>query len=336
MKKPQSILAHAIAALLLGAASTQAAVKVWIGAGADANWSTPANWLGNVAPVNTDDLQFSLSNKLVNNNDVGAFIGYNSLAFNGTAGAFTLGGDAIVLGPGGITNNSVNLQTLSFNDFNPLLGGLGHVVSQTWNAASGDLSITANSTFLVSHTLTIDGGFNTSISGAINQIGGQAGTLVKNGTGTLTLGGANSYSGGTTISGGTVKVSNDNNLGAAAGGITFNNNATLQTLAGIISARAVTINAGGGIFYTDDQDSTLSGVISGAGRLTVMNDFTAFGGSLTLTNSNTYLGGTTIQDGGIVVISADEVLHGDRCYRWKAARISEPRRRHSRGSIHLM
>src|SRR5262245_47938719 len=34
------------------------AVRVWTGLGADANWSTPANWAGAVAPQADDNLVF--------------------------------------------------------------------------------------------------------------------------------------------------------------------------------------------------------------------------------------------------------------------------------------
>src|SRR3546814_18769112 len=61
---------------------------------------------------------------------------------------------------------------------------------------------------------------------------------VKTDFGTLVLSGANAYTGGTAINGGTLRISNDGNLGAGAGGLSFNGG-TLQTTATMSSGRAV-------------------------------------------------------------------------------------------------
>ena len=53
----------------------------------------------------------------------------------------------------------------------------------------------------------------------IDNVLAGTGTLVKTDLGTLVLGGANTYSGGTLINAGTVSISSDTNLGAASGGL---------------------------------------------------------------------------------------------------------------------
>jgi len=83
-------------------------------------------------------------------------------------------------------------------------------------------------------------GNNVAFASALSGSGG----LVKVGNGTLTLGAASTYSGGTTINGGTLAISADNNLGSAAGGLAFGGG-TLQLLASFTSPRAVTLNAAG-------------------------------------------------------------------------------------------
>ncbi|EAZ0340973.1 hypothetical protein BIV64_23450, partial [Salmonella enterica subsp. enterica serovar Meleagridis] len=88
----------------------------------------------------------------------------------------------------------------------------------------------------------------------------------KSGDDALTLSGANSYTGGTLISGGTLIASNVEALGT--GDVT--NNATLE------------LNTGGD--FTNN--------ISGSGQVVKSGDET-----LTLSGSNTYTGGTTINDG---------------------------------------
>ncbi|WP_427308493.1 autotransporter-associated beta strand repeat-containing protein [Cupriavidus sp. H39] len=122
-----------------------------------------------------------------------------------------------------------------------------------------------------------------SFSGAISG----SGTVIQNGPGTLTLGGANSYIGGTTINAGTVQISADANLGAATGALTFNGGA-LQATTNVSTSRAIALNNSAS-FSSTSGTLTLAGVVSGNGGVTVT------GGTVFLNNaSNTYTGGTTV------------------------------------------
>src|SRR5688572_17588653 len=73
----------------------------WSGAGGDDNWSTAANWAGNVAPTGAtpaDTLVFSgTAARKTNTNDLGAGGQFASITFTGTGG-FTIGGSSIALG----------------------------------------------------------------------------------------------------------------------------------------------------------------------------------------------------------------------------------------------
>ncbi|MBV9672755.1 MAG: autotransporter-associated beta strand repeat-containing protein, partial [Verrucomicrobia bacterium] len=71
-------------------------------------------------------------------------------------------------------------------------------------------------------------GFNGVISGT--------GILTQLGPGSLTLTGANSYSGGTILDAGILSVSSDSNLGAPSGGLTFNGGA-LENTASFVTGR---------------------------------------------------------------------------------------------------
>ncbi|MEG6528996.1 autotransporter-associated beta strand repeat-containing protein, partial [Bordetella bronchiseptica] len=73
-------------------------------------------------------------------------------------------------------------------------------------------------------TLTGNGTFDTADGTTLGWTGdiGGAGALVKTGQGTLVLDGDNQYAGGTTVNAGTVQVSRDANLGAAAGAVALN------------------------------------------------------------------------------------------------------------------
>jgi autotransporter-associated beta strand protein len=119
---------------------------------------------------------------------------------------------------------------------------------------------------------TIDqNGINSTFSGVLSDAPGQTGTLaiMNSGVGgSVTFSGINTYTGGTVFNGGTLKVGADNNLGAASGALTFGGG-TLQNTATFGTARAVTLNAGGGTFNTDPATTlTLNGSISGSGALT--------------------------------------------------------------------
>jgi len=123
-----------------------------------------------------------------------------------------------------------------------------------------------------------------------NASGAAGGSLVKVGVGALTLSGVNTYSGGTAINGGTLAVSNDNNLGAASGGLSLGGG-TLQWLAGFNSARTVTLT-GSGTFDTNGFTATLAGPIVGNGSLTKAGTYTGAtnvnGGTLLGLNPNSF------------------------------------------------
>ncbi|UWF60512.1 autotransporter outer membrane beta-barrel domain-containing protein [Brucella sp. 2716] len=126
--------------------------------------------------------------------------------------------------------------------------------------------------------------------------------LVKADLGTLVLGGANSYTGGTSITGGTLQISSNQNLGEAAGDLSINDG-TLHTTADMEIDRATVLENLGATIETDDG-TTLNHIanIDGPGSLTKTGN-----GTLMLAGTNSYAGGTTI-NGGTIAISHDANL----------------------------
>jgi fibronectin-binding autotransporter adhesin len=112
------------------------------------------------------------------------------------------------------------------------------------------------------------------------------GGINKADAGTLVLSGSNSYSGGTTLSGGILQVSSDSNLGAAAGGLTFDGGALRVTGTSFQStARGITWGPAGGGFDIADAANvfTVGQALSGPGGL-----LKAGAGTLVLTGANGY------------------------------------------------
>ena len=247
------------------------------------NWSKSNNWVGGIAPGIAAVKSLIMAGGVQTTNDMDGAYQIKGLLFRSDAGAFTINsstGDSLTIGGAGIINQSANTQTLNVS--------IALSAAQTWTADSGAIVAGGVTILNAGNTLTIAGAFNTTINASIDS---GAGGLIKNGTGTLTLGGTNAFTGGLTINAGTVSVASSSNLGAST--VTFNGG-TLSTSAGITATHSVTLNAGGGTFNTNGFNSTLSGVISGTGALTKSG-----AGTLTLSGANTYSGGTTVSAGAL-------------------------------------
>ena len=126
-----------------------------------------------------------------------------------------------------------------------------------------------------------------------------SGVLVKRGAGTLTLSARNSYSGGTLVQSGVLALSATG--AAGTGQITLAENTTLRANRSLTVGNAVRLQAVGAI-ATGEHAVTVAGVVSGAGQLKKLDS-----GVLTLTNANTYRGGTLLERGTIVAAN-DQAL----------------------------
>jgi len=138
--------------------------------------------------------------------------------------------------------------------------------------------------------LTLDAGTNTPTITVNNTttiltvpLAGTAG-LTKSGSGALTLSGVNTFTGTTTIGAGTLTIGDPGQLGGGA------------------YAGAITDN--GNFVYSSSLDQTISGLISGAGTLTMFGP-----GKLTLTRVNTFTGDATV-NGGTIFANGPNAIPG--------------------------
>ncbi len=162
-----------------------------------------------------------------------------------------------------------------------VFGGTAGTVTLTTGITVRRITFSTSNYLIKENTLTLvndgiveTGSFNATIS---STIAGSVG-LSKSGTGTLTLSGANTYTGTTTLSTGTLALGHNSALGsstlALAGG----------TLSAFDGARAISNNV------TLSANSTISGTLN----LSLNGTLTNSGGNRTLTVNNT--GATTLSN----------------------------------------
>ena len=193
-----------------------------------------------------------------------------------------------------------------FNDANGVAGGTtptGAVVIQAAGVTPGSATFN-NST--VNYTVSNASG-TTGLAGA--------GTLTKSGTATLTLSGVNTYTGGTAITAGTIKLGIANALGANGASVAVNSGALLD-LNGTNQAINFTAGTGAGTVANNFGSGTSILTLAGTAVTIVDNTNSTSGkvavvvttNSQAMSNSNTYSGGTTVNGGAFLYLNAPNPL----------------------------
>jgi len=184
-----------------------------------------------------------------------------------TGGTVELSGSSATLGSTGNQLTGSATGTLNLNGQSLTVGSLlgSEAITNTGGAAS---------------TLTLNGSSAFVYSGAIGDGGGSSTlALVDNDTNTEQFSGTQTYSGGTTINAGTLRV---NSSGFGTGTITLNNSAGFQTATSASGTIANAIAVNGTNSYIAGVYTTFTGAFSGSGTLKVSNnDGTTFQNNLT-------------------------------------------------------
>lgn len=270
-----------------------------------------------------------------------------TLHFDGTsAGTFAgnivdatnaTSGQVLVTGPSTTTLSGTN----TYHGATTIDGGTLATGSNGALSANSDLTIKNAGTLIINNTVAVksifDGGTNgntinlngtgtslTLSSGTwgldTNTIIGD-GTLIKTGTGNLTLDAPNAVNlsapGTFVINDGTVTVAEANAIGATTavqvnstatttGVLNLNASDTIGSLAGT-GANAQVNLASSAVLTTGglNTDTTYAGHIAGAGSLVKAGT-----GVMTLTGGNTYAGGTTVNGGSIVGFAGTTASNG--------------------------
>ena len=304
---PFALAVATLLAVLLAVAPAVAATRTWNGSQGNDHWTNTLNWTPAAVPNDgTADVIFA--GTIRPTPDMNANWSVNSVTFNNTAAAFTLGSSTastLTIGAGGITDNSVSQQVIN----HPV--ALTH--PQTWSVTAGplrDFGDVNNG----GNTVTFNTQGNTIfLSGSISGSGG----LIKTGSGQLNFdsGPANTYTGTTQVKGGTLflfdqftTVPGDleigDNLGAFSAGVTD------YYPDEIADTSSVTVFASGS-WALDNSDAvatlniTSTGIgggtviLGGSATLTILGNLTMTSGSMSTTDS-----GTTLLKGALTTNAA--------------------------------
>ena len=205
----------------------------------------------------------------------------------------TVGAEALTLNGTGIASDGALRNILGVNTYGGAvtLGSASRI-----NSDAGTLTLSGAITG-AGIGLTVGGSGDTVLSGGI---GTTTGSVTKDGAGTLSLGGVNTYTGGTTISAGTLKVTSSTGLGASSSaasvtaGAVLDLSGTLMTNTNALTLNGTGISSGGALINSIGVAGTYAGLITLGSDSSIM----ARNGNIAITNAGTITGAYGLTLGG--------------------------------------
>ncbi len=212
------------------------------------------------------------------------------------SGTLSLGNGA-ALGVGGLTANGGVVS----------LAGVSPAALPSLNGLAGTITDSASSAV----TLTVSPNATSTFGGVLQNGAGTLALAVNGGTFPLVLSNANTYSGGTTISAGTLQLGNGVSNGSVAGNIADNgllafNNAAAQTFGGLISGSGSLLQSGPSTLVLSNLANSYSGGTTVTGGTLLI----ATGGTISSTAGNSVLGsgGTLALNGGALSFTSSPTI----------------------------
>jgi autotransporter-associated beta strand protein len=352
-RKPTGVTRFLLASFLLAAANPALAQITYTWANSNVTNTTPRtlDWFsgGTNTQATWDTSPGSQGSSLITDVDTIQFFENNTTALSNTVNAVlnsTINNGGTAVQPGTLTlsgrASSTQTRTLTVN-----IGG----DALNFSAATGTINLSANNqdnsrnlvynlnsniqlgTSGSGSALTIQGGGSSTfrIAGGISELQTGGGSIVKSGNSRVTFSGVNTYTGGTTISGGgiqfakisampatgTVAVGTGGTIGVNLGGTdeftaATSGNGSIGALLNGIGAQGTAVTYDGSVnLLLDTTNATEEQIYSG----TITNVGTTLGliktgpGTLTLSAINSYTGLTTVAsnetNGGTVNVAGD-------------------------------
>ncbi|MEI7733688.1 MAG: autotransporter-associated beta strand repeat-containing protein, partial [Verrucomicrobiota bacterium] len=246
--------------------NTLAAPKNWV---LNSDGSTPVDYQNGDTVAFTDTATGTTVDVSV------ADVTPGGVTFNNSTKNFSLTGTKAITGTAGLTKTGTGTLTIlnsnTYGGATTISGGTVQVGNGGTTGSLGTGSVTDNGALV----------FNRSDAVSVSGLSGN-GNLQQNGSGTLSILGSDSHTGGTLISAGILQVGNGGAVTAFGNGPITNNSALVFNSSTI----------------------SVAGVISGSGSVTNA------AGTVTLNAANTYSGGTTVSAGSLVINDGSNIGRG--------------------------